>query len=423
MIAAFFIQWGKYKEVAIVNEPLIGSFKWMKSLNRSLILNTIRTHGEVSRAEIAKITKLTPPTVTNIVSELLDNKLVIESDLGASTGGRRPIMLRINADAYHIVGVDIGIHRLRAVVTNLNADIKAAEKLALPPRVDEAALICHLIDTVKLVLKKAGISAGDLMGIGLGMHGLVDPAAGKAIFAPNFGLRDISLREPLEREFQVPVHVENDVVAFALGESWFGEGTDTGNFIAVNIGEGVGAGIVLNGQLYKGATYSAGEIGHTTVEMDGPRCTCGNYGCLQSLVSGPALVRQAVQRLEAGERSLIREQCGEDPEAITGEMIAQAARQGDPLAIDLFRRVGRYLGIGLANLINTLNPRKIILGGGVTNAADLFLEETRRTIHERAMDTPANAVSIVITNLGEYASAIGAVTIVLDGLFAPQAHR
>lgn len=406
-----------------MNEPLIGSFKWMKSLNRSLILNTIRTHGEVSRAEIAKITKLTPPTVTNIVSELLDNKLVIESDLGASTGGRRPIMLRINADAYHIVGVDIGIHWLRTVVTNLNADIKAAEKLALPPRVDEAALIGHLIDTVKLVLKKAGISAGDLMGIGLGMHGLVDPAAGKAIFAPNFGLRDISLREPLEREFQVPVHVENDVVAFALGESWFGEGTDTGNFIAVNIGEGVGAGIVLNGQLYKGATYSAGEIGHTTVEMDGPRCTCGNYGCLQSLVSGPALVRQAVQRLEAGERSLIRELCGEDPEAITGEMIAQAARQGDPLAIDLFRRVGRYLGIGLANLINTLNPRKIILGGGVTNAADLFLEETRRTIHERAMDTPANAVSIVITNLGEYASAIGAVTIVLDGLFAPQAHR
>jgi len=423
MIAAFFIQWGEYKEVASVNEPLIGSFKWMKSLNRSLILNTIRTHGEVSRAEIAKITKLTPPTVTNIVSELLDNKLVIESDLGASTGGRRPIMLRINADAYHIVGVDIGIHWLRTVVTNLNADIKAAEKLALPPRVDEAALIGHLIDTVKLVLKKAGISAGDLMGIGLGMHGLVDPSAGKAIFAPNFGLRDISLREPLECEFQVPVHVENDVVAFALGESWFGEGTDTGNFIAVNIGEGVGAGIVLNGQLYKGATYSAGEIGHTTVEMNGPRCTCGNYGCLQSLVSGPALVCQAAQRLEAGERSLIRELCGDDPEAITGEMIAQAARQGDPLALDLFRRVGRYLGIGLANLINTLNPRKIILGGGVTNAADLFLEETRRTIHERAMDTPANAVSIVITNQGEYASAIGAVTIVLDGLFAPQAHR
>jgi glucokinase-like ROK family protein len=395
----------------------------MKSLNRSLILNTIRTHGEVSRAEIAKITKLTPPTVTNIVAELLDNKLVIESDLGASTGGRRPIMLRINAEAYHIVGVDIGIRRLRAVVTNLNADIKASETLALPPRVDQAALIGHLINTVKIVLKKASISERDLMGIGIGMHGLVDPSAGKAIFAPNFGLRDVSLREPLEEEFQVPVHVENDVVAFALGESWFGEGTDTGNFIAVNIGEGVGAGIVLNGQLYKGATYSAGEIGHTTVDMDGPRCTCGNYGCLQSLVSGPALVRQAAQRMQAGEQTLIRELCGGDLDSITGEMIDAAARQGDALALDIFKRTGRYLGIGLANLINTLNPRKIILGGGVTNAADLFLEETRRTIHERAMDTPANAVSIVITNQGEYASAIGAVTIVLDGLFAPQAHK
>ena len=406
-----------------MNEPLIGSFKWMKSLNRSLILNTIRTHGEVSRAEIAKITKLTPPTVTNIVAELLDNKLVIESDLGASTGGRRPIMLRINAEAYHIVGVDIGIRRLRAVVTNLNADIKASETLALPSRVDQVALIGHLIDTVKLVLQKANISEKDLMGIGIGMHGLVDPSMGKAIFAPNFGLRDVSLREPLEQEFQVPVHVENDVVAFAFGESWFGEGIDTGNFIAVNIGEGVGAGIVLNGQLYKGATYSAGEIGHTTVDMNGPKCTCGNYGCLQSLVSGPALVRQAAQRMLAGEPTLIRELCGGDPESITGEMIDSAARQGDALAIDIFKRTGRYLGIGLANLINTLNPRKIILGGGVTNAADLFLEETRRTIHERAMDTPASAVSIVITNQGEYASAIGAVTIVLDGLFSPQANK
>jgi len=381
-----------------VNEPLIGSFKWMKSLNRSLILNTIRTHGEVSRAEIAKITKLTPPTVTNIVSELLDNKLVIESELGASTGGRRPIMLRINAEAYHIVGIDIGIRRLRAVVTNLNAVIKASVTLALPPKVDQHALISHLIDTVKLVLRKANITERDLMGIGLGMHGLVDPSAGRAVFAPNFGLRDVSLREPMEQEFQVPVHVENDVVAFALGESWFGEGTDTGNFIAVNIGEGVGAGIVLNGQLYK-------------------------YGCLQSLVSGPALVRQAAQRMLAGEQTLIRELCGSDPNAITGEMIDSAARQGDALARDIFTRTGRYLGIGLANLINTLNPRKIILGGGVTNAADLFLEETRRTIHERAMDIPANAVSIVITNQGEYASAIGAVTIVLDGLFAPQAHK
>jgi glucokinase-like ROK family protein len=395
----------------------------MKSLNRSLILNTIRTHGEVSRAEIAKITKLTPPTVTNIVSELLDNKLVIESELGASTGGRRPIMLRINAEAYHIVGIDIGIRRLRAVVTNLNAVIKASVTLALPPKVDQHALISHLIDTVKLVLRKANITERDLMGIGLGMHGLVDPSAGRAVFAPNFGLRDVSLREPMEQEFQVPVHVENDVVAFALGESWFGEGTDTGNFIAVNIGEGVGAGIVLNGQLYKGATYSAGEIGHTTVDMNGPKCTCGNYGCLQSLVSGPALVRQAAQRMLAGEQTLIRELCGSDPNAITGEMIDSAARQGDALARDIFTRTGRYLGIGLANLINTLNPRKIILGGGVTNAADLFLEETRRTIHERAMDIPANAVSIVITNQGEYASAIGAVTIVLDGLFAPQAHK
>lgn len=405
-----------------MDQPIVGSFKWMKSLNRSLILNTIRTHGEVSRAEIAKITKLTPPTVTNIVAELLDNQLVLETELGASTGGRRPIMLTINEEAYHIVGIDIGIHHLRAVVTNLNAVIKASETLSLPANVNKETLIEHIITTIKHVLKQANLSAHELMGIGIGMHGVVDPHAGKAVFAPNFGLREIFMREPLEQEFHVPVHVENDSVVFALGESWFGAGRDTGNFIAVNIGEGVGAGIMLNGQVYKGASYSAGEIGHTTVDMNGPRCTCGNFGCLQTFVSGPAIARQARDQLEAGRESIIRDLVSGNLETISGITVFQAAEQGDPLALDIFHNIGRYLGISLANLINTLNPRKIILGGGVTGAAQFFLSTLRATIRERAMDTPADTVIIEVSQQGEYASAIGAVTLVLDKLYAPQAQ-
>src|SRR5690606_36552632 len=151
-------------------------------------------------------------------------------------------------------------------------------------------------------------------------------------------------------------------------------------------------------------------IGHTTVDLNGPLCTCGNYGCLQTLVSGPALARQAVEAIRNGNDSLIATLCKGDLDAVTGEMIDLAARQGDPLARELFQQTGRYLGIGLANLINTLNPRKIVLGGGVTNAADLFLAELKTTMQKRAMDTPAQAVSIVISKQGEYASAIGAVT-------------
>jgi len=404
-----------------MSEPVIGNFRWMKSLNRSLVLNTIRTHGEISRAEIAKLTKLTPPTVTNIVNELLDNRLVVETELGASTGGRRPILLRINADAYHIVGVDVGIHRIRAVVTNLEADRKAAAVVDLPHGLDDDALIRHICEAVQLVLRRASLAVGDLVGIGVGMHGVVNPEEGVAVFAPNFGLRNIALKTPLQQRFGVPVHIENDVVAFALGEQWFGSGKDTGNFIAVNIGEGVGAGIVLNGTIYKGDTYSAGEIGHTTVDLNGPRCSCGNRGCLQTFVSGPAIARQAAQAIEQGARSLLIEMSEGDPDKITGEMVDRAARQGDELALSIFEQTGRHIGIGLVNLINTLNPRKIILGGGVTGAADLYLEHIRTTILERAMDTPARAVSIVISSLGEFATAIGAVTIVLEHLFAPHA--
>lgn len=403
--------------------PVVGSFRWMKSLNRSIVLNTIRTHGDISRAEISKLTKLSPPTVTNIVNELLDNRLVVETELGESTGGRRPILLRIHADAYHVIGIDIGIQNIRAVVTNLNAEIKESLTLPVPADLTRELLIQLIVDMVKQLLERGAISEYDLMGIGIGMHGLVNPVEGTAVFAPNFGLRNIPLKKLLGQQLNVPIYVENDVVAFALGEQWFGAGTDTSNFIAINIGEGIGAGIVLNGQIYKGTSYSAGEIGHTTVDVDGPPCSCGNHGCLQSLASGPAIVRQAIQSIENGRSSLLTELCGGDLNQITGEMVDRAARSGDALALDILKQTGRYIGISLANLINTLNPRRIILGGGVTNAADLFLDEIQKTIQEKAMDTAVQEVSIMISRQGEFATAIGAVTIVLDNLFAPQASR
>lgn len=392
---------------------LVGSFQLMKSLNKTLILNVIRTDGPISRAEIAKKTNLTPPTVTNIVSELISSGLVIESNLGESKGGRKPIMLTINTSAFHVVGVDVGSRQISIVVTDLNASVFESHQVDLPRPLSEGRFMTLLKNGIRTVMDKP-LKEGSIVGIGIGMHGLVNPDRGVAIFAPNLNLRNMALREQLEAEFHVPVEVDNDVRAMALGESWFGNGRGIDNFICVNVGNGVGAGIILDQKLFRGASFTAGEVGHTTVDPDGPPCTCGNNGCLQTLVSGPAVAARAREQIQAGRSSVLE---GKD---ITGEAIYHAALEGDALALDILRQTGRYLGIGLANLINTLNPERVIVGGGVAKAARFIMGPLKETVAARALDTPARSTTIVTAKLGDQATVIGAVALVLRKLFTPE---
>jgi glucokinase-like ROK family protein len=397
----------------------IGSFHWMKSLNKSTILNVIRLHGPISRAEIAKLTKLTPPTVTNIVGELLESKLVVESELGESTGGRKPILLRINSTAFHVIGVYGGPKRVRAVVATLDGKVVHEVEKKNPPNPTIEQFLDTLKATVHQVIKETNAKRETFLGIGVGMHGLVDPEKGISIFAPNLNLRNIPVKAALEKEFNLPVEIENDVRALALGESWFGQGKGISNFICVNVGTGIGAGIIIDHQLYQGISYTAGEIGHTTIDVNGPRCSCGNYGCLEALAAGPAIARRARQMIRLGKKSVIKDWVNGDLDKITGEMIHRAAQLGDTVAIEVLEDTGRYLGIGIANLINTFNPSRIILSGGVSRAGHFVLDALKETVENRALATPAKAVSIVISELGPNAREIGAFTLLLQKLFTP----
>lgn len=393
---------------------LVGSFRLMKSLNKTLILNVIRTEGPISRAAIAKKTQLTPPTVTNIVGELIEAGLVIERDLGESRGGRKPILLTLNTSAFHVIGVDVGTNRIKIVATDLNANVIETLSLDMPAFLTEETFVERLIEGICAMINNPRINKDALLGIGVGMHGLVNPHTGTAIFATNLHLHDMSLREQLEGTFDLPVEVDNDVHAMALGESWFGHGQGVENFICLNVGNGVGAGIILDHKLYRGTSFTAGEVGHTTVDATGPRCSCGNYGCLQTFVSGPAIALRGEEQLRKGRDSLLR---GRD---ITGKAVYDAALSGDELAQEILQETGRFLGIGIANVINTLNPARVIIGGGVANAARFIMEPLRETVASRALETPAKATSIVTAKLGDDATAIGAVTLVLQKLFVPE---
>jgi N-acetylglucosamine repressor len=396
----------------------VGSFQGMKSLNKSAILNVVRQYGPISRAKISKLTKLTPPTVTNLVGELIESKLVIESTLGESTGGRKPILLRINSSAFYVVGVYAGAKRLKAVTANLDGSVIEQLEMRYIAKQNSQQFLSVLETAVETVMQNTHALKESFLGIGVGMHGLVDPEQGLSLFAPHLNLRNIPIKAHLENRFQLPVEVENDVRAQALGESWFGKGVGIPNFICVHVGTGVGAGIIINNKLYRGSSFTAGEIGHTMIDSNGPRCSCGNYGCLESMVGGAALARRAQQAIRLGKESILEEWVQGDLEKINGEILCKAAQSGDLVAEEVLADTGRYLGIGLANLVNTLNPALIILSGGVSKA-EYLLTPLIKTLEKRALTKTADAVTIALSELGENSIPIGALTLVLNKLYTP----
>ncbi|WP_026688884.1 ROK family transcriptional regulator [Alteribacter aurantiacus] len=396
---------------------MTGSFQLMKSLNRSLILNMIRVYGPISRAEIAKKASLTPPTVTNIVNELLNDELVKEGKMGASKGGRKPILLTINKESHFIFGVDVGAQEVRIALTNLSADVICLKRSKLPKGFTKEELMTMIKENIQHVLDEEPVPQSKILGIGIGMHGIVDHEKGIAVYAPNYGLSDIRMKEELEKEFPFTVKVENDARALALGELWFGHGQEKQNVVCVNVGIGVGAGIILGGRLYHGEHGIAGEIGHTIIDLNGRRCSCGNYGCLQTVAGSTRITDRVIEEISLGRKTMITELVEGNSDWITGEIVHQAATQGDPLAKEVLEQTGRYLGIGLTNLINFVNPEKVIIGGGVSRAGEYILDPIKEIVQNRALTDRARTTEIVPSKLGEKGTIIGAATLILAELF------
>lgn len=395
----------------------------MKSLNRSLILNTIRSKGPISRADIAKQTKLTPPSITNIVNELLETNLIKESETGVSKGGRRPILLTINWTSHYVIGIDIGVHKIRFVLTDLKADIVEKAYVKLPSRLTETELVRILKENISEMMKQSNIPVSKMIGIGIGMHGIVDSEKGVSLYAPTLNLKHIPLKAELQEEFQLPVKVENDAKTLALGEKWFGQGFDTENLVSINVGRGIGAGIILNNQIYHGDDHIAGEIGHIVIDIDGPKCSCGNYGCLQTMAGGTALTEYVLKEIALGRKTTILDEAEGKLEKINGEIIYEAALKKDSLALEAFEKNGRYLGIGVANLIHFMNPSLIVIGGGVSKAGNLLLDPVRNLVKQRGLTDGAKDTQIVASKLGEHGTAIGAITLILADLFALELQR
>lgn len=281
-----------------------------------------------------------------------------------------------------------------------------------PTLADEGceAVVQRLLQAMRRVADSAGISLVSVSSIAVAAAGAVDSVKGTVTNSPNLpGWHDIPLREIVEKETGIRTAVINDASAAALGELHFGAGQGVENMFYLTVSTGIGGGIVIGGRLYTGSSGSAGEIGHTTVDINGPRCSCGNVGCWEMLASGKAVAREAQRLVKQGGKTILTELAEGDARNITAQTVAAAAQQGDPIAVSVVSRAAEYLGVGMVNLVNIFNPDVIVVGGGMARMGDALLNGARKVVAERAFRLPAEKVRIVAGHLGDNAAILGAV--------------
>ncbi|MFD1956412.1 ROK family protein [Paenibacillus thailandensis] len=379
-----------------------GDLAFIKKMNTSIVLDAVIKHAPLSRAQISERTGLNKATVSSLVQDLLDGDLITETGPGESSGGRKPVMLAFNATAGYAVGIDLGVNYIRGVLADLDGSAVAEQELELKRHEPEYAL-SELISCIERLIAAAPASRYGVVGIGMGVPGIVNDS-GDILFAPNMEWRSVELRRMLEERFSIPVTIDNEANAGAQGEQKYGAGRGIAHQIYVSVGIGIGTGIILNKELYKGASGFSGELGHLSIEYDGKPCRCGNRGCWELYASENALLTRASE-LGLGEyRSLSK--------------LIQAADAGDERVRQLFRSIGVYLGTGIANIINVFNPDVVIIGNRMSRAKAWLEEAVRDEVSRRTLPYHRERVRLTFAELQDRSAVRGAAHYAISRFFA-----
>lgn len=400
----------------------------MRELNRLLILNCVRVSGPITRVAVAHQTGLSRTTVSSIVDELLADNLLVEGQTvdAAPTGGRRATLLHFNADAGYVIGVDLGRSHLTLLLTNLAGQIIARRSggfdASLGPEICLQQVIASLMDFTA----EQHIGWHQIIGVGLGIPGPLDAASRMLVRPPRMpGWDHFDIRTVMERACKTPIYLDNDANMGACGESEYGAARNVENMAYVKVATGIGCGLIMNGDIYRGSGGSAGEIGHVTVDDNGPLCDCGNRGCLEAVAGGAALVLDAARGMRGAHADAHgAEDCDDCPEERLAETldvadVVRAAVAGDPAARDAIERAGYHIGIALAGLVNIFNPSLILLDGSVARSGELLLAPIRQAIVRRSLAASSSAIRIELALLGDNAIGLGAVATVIEAAFGP----
>lgn len=392
----------------------IPSMRDLRLANRSTLLRALYFGGPASRLELSQSTGLSTATVTNVIAELLAEGSVSEAGTEESQGGRPRTILTIDAEHGYFVGVDVGETHIYVELFDVLMRTRGSFTFALvsgehqPERV-----VRYIVTGLETVLRNAGLTADAVIGIGIGVPGIVERTAQVLVHAPSIGWRDVPLVAMLEEHCTLPLFVDNGAKVMAQAEMWFGAGRGVEHLAVVLVGTGIGAGIIANGSLYRGATNSAGEWGHTTLEMDGRICRCGSRGCLEAYAGASAILERLREAAPSHPILVI----AEEERAVAA--LVEAYKTGDAVALGVLTQTAKYLGAGIANLVNLFNPQLIVLGGWVgMQIGPWILPELRKVVERYALQEPLSATRIDLCQLGQDAVTQGAATLVLDQFLA-----
>jgi glucokinase-like ROK family protein len=377
------------------------------------VLRLIWDEHRISRAEIARRMGLSRSTVTEIVDELLPTELIAEVGFGPSRGGRPPIVLEFNYQAGCILGVDMGAAHVAVALTDLRGNVLDWQHSLHPVRTDPEGTRALIARLCAAGLASQPGSRRTLVGIGIAVPCPVDPRHPdrfSEIVLPDWHGR--SGFRPIATRYKVPMFVDNDANLGALAERWWGAGRGVDDFAYVKVATGVGSGHIIEGKVYRGATGVAGEIGHMAIDPQGKPCVCGLRGCLATMVGAPALVERATELLARYPKSRL---AGTRP---TIESIEDAALAGDPLGLQVVHEAAGSLGVAVSGLLNLMNPKLVILGGGLSRLGDVLLEPLRDVIRKRTLVSSLAAADVCTSGLGPRSIAVGAATLVLDAALA-----
>jgi predicted NBD/HSP70 family sugar kinase len=385
-----------------------------REINRQIALNLIRAHQPISRADLARLMNVRRGVTRLLVSELLDEALIFEGAVGEAVGrGRRPTFLYIDSRQRCVVGVDIRATRTYIMITDLMGHQLGVVSSFQTNR-DFDVLLEDLARRIKQVLidyKEVGACEG----VGLVVPGMVDLAAGRVVHAPTLAWRDVNLRDPLAALIGIPVHIENSAKACALAQLWTtrSDVVASGNSVFVSVSDGVGTGIVVNGELMRGRHNTAGEFGHVPLSIDGPRCSCGATGCWEAYVSNIATLSRYFGRdlSDPGPRDV-------ETSSFTVEDLIARARAGDAKALAAINSTARYLGLGLASIINAVDPARLYIGGEITTAWSLIEPIVRSALRERTLTEFGSVTEIHVVPAEEHPRLRGAVVLVAAPAFA-----
>lgn len=386
------------------------------SKNTRSVIKYVREKGPISRANLSVQMNISQPTMTRIIEKLVKAKILKETGLGTSSGGRRPILLEFNKNCSYAIGVELGRSDIKVALTDLEGNLLSFVMKETTQQYTIKDIVQLVEDSIKRILYKTEIDASYVLGVGVGMPGPLNETGDGRLSPPNFYEEDdVALKDILENKLSFPVTIDNDANVAALAEKWFGKGMEVENFAYIMADVGVGSGLIINNDIYRGINGEAGEIGHSTIDVFGEKCTCGNYGCLETFISLSAILNRFKKRLKLStkaEHSMFHQ----DTDLITFEDILSASEKGSTIASQVLEETGLYLGVGIANLINLYAPETVIIGGKIGSSHPLIIKKTEEILQTRVTGIRGRNTKVFQSDL-QNGVVLGAAALIIHRTF------